>query len=135
MMVTMRCLLISVIAVLLFSCGPSRDTKDTTGYDIISQQCYVIRPEKPAEGDTSAAAAQRRQQEIMAYLEKHQFPQHVAASDSLLFRRANGQEVIFELPAPQDAWEAHTVIVFNPDKNPLFVNLRKGTEQVERYLK
>jgi hypothetical protein len=95
----------------------------------------VLRQVKPAAGDTTAAAAQQKQQELISYLEQHQFTRHVAAKDSLLFRRSNGQEVIIELPVPQDAWEAQTLIVFDPQKNPLFVNLHKGTEQIDEYIK
>jgi hypothetical protein len=129
----MRYLLFSIL--LLAACnGASRNEQNADGYDLITQKCYVLRQIKPAAGDTAAAAAQEKQQELIHYLEQHQFTRHVAAKDSLLFRRSNGQEVIIELPAPQDTWEAHTLIVFDPQKNPLFVNLHKGTGQIDQYL-
>ena len=77
----------------------------------------------------------QRKQVIMDYLERHGFTKHIAAKDSLLFRRTNLQEVMIELPTPQDAWETNTIIVFDPAKNPLFVNLHKDTTQVEHYIK
>jgi len=128
----MRYLLLSIV--LLAACNTSREQQNTDQYDLITEKCYVLRQVQPAAGDTAAAAAKQQQQEIAAYLEQHQFTRHVAARDSLLFRRANGQEVIIELPTPQDAWEAHTIIVFDPQKNPLFVNLHKGTAQIDHYL-
>ncbi len=129
----MRYLLLSIL--LLAACKSSdRKNESTDLYDVITGKVYVLRQVKPAPGDTSAAAAQQSQQQLISYLEQHQFSRHVAGKDSLLFRRANGQEVIIELPVPQDAWEAHTLIVFDPQKNPLFVNLRKGTAQIEQYI-
>jgi hypothetical protein len=131
----MRYLCLSIFIFLLAACHPSRDQQNAAAYDVITQKCYVLRLIKPAAGDTAAAAAQQQQQEIITYLEQHQFTRHVAGRDSLLFRRANGQEVIIELAVPQDAWEAHTLIVFDPEKNPLFVNLHKGTGQIDQYIK
>jgi hypothetical protein len=118
----------------LAACTNSRKHSEADSYDLITEKCYVLRQVKPAAGDTAAAAAQQKQQELITYLEQHQFTRHVAGKDSLLFRRANGQEVIIELPTPQDTWEAHTLIVFDPQKNPLFVNLRKGTAQIDQYI-
>jgi hypothetical protein len=130
----MRYLFLSIL--LLAACNSaSRNEQNTDSYDLITQKVYVLRQIKPAAGDTAAAAAQQKQQEMISYLEQHQFSRHVAAKDSLLFRRSNGQEVIIELPVPQDTWEAHTLIVFDPQKNPLFVNLHKGTAQIEQYIK
>jgi hypothetical protein len=129
----MRYLLLSIL--LLAACKSSdRKNESTDLYDVITEKVYVLRQVKPVPGDTSAAAAQQSQQQLISYLEQHQFSRHVAGKDSLLFRRANGQEVIIELPVPQDTWEAHTLIVFDPQKNPLFVNLRKGTAQIEQYI-
>jgi hypothetical protein len=128
----MRYLFLSIL--LLAACRSDRNKESTALYDVITDKCYVLRQVKPAPGDTAAAAAQQRRQELVAYLEQHQFTRHVAGKDSLLFRRTNGQEVIIELPTPQDTWEAHTLIVFDPQKNPLFVNLRKGTSQIEQYI-
>lgn len=130
----MRYLFLSIL--LLAACNSAdRNEQNTDNFDLITQKVYVLRLVKPAAGDTTAAAAQQKQQELISYLEQHQFTRHVAAKDSLLFRRSNGQEVIIELPVPQDTWEAHTLIVFDPQKNPLFVNLHKGTEQIDEYIK
>lgn len=128
----MRYLFLSIL--FLAACTNGTKQTDSDKYDLITEKCYVLRQVKPALGDTAAAAAQQQQQELAAYLEQHQFSKHVAGKDSLLFRRANGQEVIIELPVPQDTWEAHTIIVFDPQKNPLFVNLHKGTAQIDQYI-
>jgi len=128
----MRYLFLSILFFAACANGPKQTDSDK--YDLIREKCYVLRQVKPAPGDTAAAAAQQQQQELATYLEQHQFSKHVAAKDSLLFRRANGQEVIIELPVPQDTWEAHTIIVFDPQKNPLFVNLHKGTAQIDQYI-
>jgi hypothetical protein len=127
----MRSTLMLLIAVLLFSCNQSRDSKERAAYDIITEKSYVIRDVKPVSGDT----VQQRKQIMIDYLERHGFTKHIAAKDSLLFHRTNALEVMIELPAPQDAWEANTIIVFDPAKNPLFVNLHKDTTQVEHYIK
>lgn len=128
----MRYLFLSIL--LLAACSNNRKQSGSDKYDVITEKVYVLRQVKPASGDTAAAAAQQQQQALVTYLEQHQFARHVAAKDSLLFRRTNGQEVIIELPVPQDTWEAHTLIVFDPQKNPLFVNLHKGTAQIDQYI-
>ena len=127
----MRSTLIILTACLLFSCNQSRDGKERAAYDIITEKSYVIRDVKPIGGDTVL----QRKKVMMDYLERHGFTKHIAAKDSLLFHRTNAQEVMIELPAPQDAWETNTIIVFDPVKNPLFVNLHKDTTQVEHYIK
>jgi hypothetical protein len=128
----MRYLFLSIL--FLAACSNGRKQSNSDSYDLITEKVYVLRQVKPAPGDTSAAAAQQQQQALITYLEQHRFARHVAAKDSLMFRRTNGQEVIIELPVPQDTWEAHTLIVFDPQKNPLFVNLRKGTAQIDQYI-
>ena len=124
------------IAVLLFACNPTRNEErstDRSAYDVISEKCYVYREFKPAASPlTDSVLALRKQ--LTDYLDQHQFKGHIAGKDSLLFHRANGQEVIIELPTPQDIWEQSTIIVFDPLKNPLFVNLHKGTAQLEQYI-
>jgi hypothetical protein len=127
----MRSTLILLIAGLFFSCNQSRDEKNRAAYDIITEKSYVIREVKPVSGDTVF----QRKQVMMDFLERHGFTKHIAAKDSLLFHRTNAQEVMIELPAPQDTWETNTIIVFDPAKNPLFVNLHKDTTQVEHYIK
>lgn len=127
----MRSTLILITTILLFSCNQSRDSKDRAAYDIITEKSYVIRDVKPISGDS----VQQRKQLIIGYLGRHGFSKHIAAKDSLLFHRTNAQEVMIELPAPQDAWEENVIIVFDPAKNPLFVNLRKDSTQLEHYIK
>lgn len=129
----MRYLFLSILIFASAACK-DRNKPDDSKYDVITDRCYVLRQVKPAPGDTAAASALQHQQELTAYLEQRQFTRHVAGKEGLLFRRSNGQEVIIELPAPQDTWEAHTIIVFDPQKNPLFVNLRKGTAQIDQYI-
>lgn len=124
------------ITVTLFACNHSRNdehTTDKSAYDVISEKSYVYREFKPAASAENDSVLQLRKQ-LTDYLDQHQFKGHIAAKDSLLFHRANGQEVIIELPTPQDIWEQSTIIVFDPQKNPLFVNLHKGTAQLDHYI-
>lgn len=124
------------IAVLLFACNPSRNDErntDRSAYDVITEKVYVYREFKPASSPLTDSVLQLRQQ-MTDYLDKQGFQRHMAGKDSLLFHRANGQEVIIELPTPQDIWERSTIIVFDPQKNPLFVNLHKDTTQLAHYL-
>ncbi|CAL1521229.1 hypothetical protein [Chitinophaga sp. MM2321] len=119
----------------LFACNPSRNDHqiDKSAYEVISEKCYVYREFKPAPGPLVDSVLQLRKQ-ITDYLDQQGFKAHMAGKDSLLFQRANTQEVMIELPQPQDAWEANVVIVFDPQKNPLFVNLHKGTSQIDHYI-
>jgi hypothetical protein len=129
-------LFISCAAVLLFSCNQSRNSnEDTSSYDIITEKSYVVRNVKPVSGDAQVDSILQRKQELVSYLERHGFSRHVAAKDSLLFRRNNRQEVIIELPVPNNPAEANLIIAFDPMKNPLFINLKKDTIQVEQYIK
>ncbi|PSL49438.1 hypothetical protein CLV51_101770 [Chitinophaga niastensis] len=123
------------IICLLFACNPSRNdhSVNRSAYDVISEKCYVYREFKPTPGALTDSVLQLRKQ-LMNYLDQHQYKAHIAGKDSLLFHRDNGQEVIIELPVPQDIWEHSTIIVFDPQKNPLFVNLHKGTSQIEQYI-
>ncbi|MEV4882505.1 hypothetical protein SAMN05660461_4372 [Chitinophaga ginsengisegetis] len=124
------------ISLLLFACNPTRNderTTDRSAYDVITEKCYVYREFKPASNPLTDSVLQLRK-ELTDYLDQHQYKRHMAGNDSLLFRRENGQEVIIELPTPQDIWEQSTIIVFDPQKNPLFVNLHKDTTQLEHYI-
>ncbi|HVI46312.1 MAG TPA: hypothetical protein VM802_15660 [Chitinophaga sp.] len=125
-----------LVTAALFACNPTRNDHqvDKSAYDVITGKCYVYREFKPAASPLMDSVLQLRKQ-ITDYLDQQQFKAHIAGKDSLLFRRANGLEVMIELPAPQDAWEANTIIVFDPQKNPLFINLHKGTSQIEQYIK
>ncbi|MBO9728916.1 MAG: hypothetical protein J7623_09790 [Chitinophaga sp.] len=125
------------IAIGLFACNPTRNdgqTSDKSAYDVISEKSYVYREFKPASSPLNDSVLQLRQQ-LTDYLDRHDFKRHMAGKDSLLFHRANGQEVIIELPTPQDIWEQSTIIVFDPQKNPLFVNLHKDSTQLDHYIK
>lgn len=121
---------------LCLSCNQTRNSsEDTSSYDIITEKSYVVRNVKPVSGDPQVDSILQRKQELTGYLERHGFVRHVAAKDSLLFRRNNRQEVLIELPAPANALEANLIIAFDPMKNPLFINLKKDTIQVEQYIK
>lgn len=123
-------------AVFCFSCNQIRNKgEDTSNYDIITEKSYIVRNVKPASGDPQMDSILQRKQELTGYLERHGFVRHVAAKDSLLFRRNNRQEVVIELPAPTNTQEANLIIAFDPMKNPLFINLKKDTTQVEQYIK
>lgn len=124
------------VTALLFACNPSRNDEhsvDRSAYDVITEKCYVYREFKPAAGALNDSVLQLRKQ-LTDYLDQHQYKAHMAAKDSLLFHRENGLEVMIELPTPQDIWEQSTIIVFDPLKNPLFVNLHKGAAQLEQYI-
>jgi hypothetical protein len=126
--------LLALTAGLLFACNPQREKSvDRSSYDVITEKSYVYREHKPAPGPETDSIMALKQQ-ITDYLDQHGFKRHMAGKDSLLFERTNKQEVVIELPAPQNAWEANTIIVFDPAKNPLFVNLHKGTAQIEHYI-
>jgi hypothetical protein len=119
-----------------FSCNQTRNSsEDTSNYDVITEKSYVVRNVKPVSGDPQVDSILQRKQELAAYLERHGFARHVAAKDSLLFRRNNRQEVFIELPTPSNTLEANVIIAFDPMKNPLFINLKKDTTQVEQYIK
>ena len=124
----MRYLLFSLA--LLAACNPVREKTDTTNYEVISDKCFVLR-EQHATADSLVNASR---DSMIRYLQQHDFQARYVKKDSLMFRRANALQVEIVLPAPQDAWESNTIIVFDPQKNPLFVNLRKGTSQVQQYV-
>jgi hypothetical protein len=119
-----------LILVVLAACNPTREQTDTTNYDVISEKCYVIR-EHPNVTDSTVNASR---EQLVKLLKENDFPVRYIVKDSVVFRRKNGLQVELKLPPPQDAWESNTIIVFDPAKNPLFVNLHKGTAQVEKYI-
>jgi len=130
----MRTLLVLLTAATMFSCNQSRNDKDLSAYDVITEKSYVFRVHETKPDDSLSRAITNRQVEMKDYLDRHGFTAHVTTSDSLLFRRTNGQEVIIELPEAEDEWQARTIIAFDPMKNPLFINLHKDTTQVEHYI-
>lgn len=106
---------------------------DTANYDVITEKVYVVRESKPASNpETDSVIA--RQQAFIAYLEKNGFKRHLVQKDSLLFRRENSQEVEMILTPPADTWEMHTIIAFDPAKNPFFVNLHRDSAQLVHYV-
>lgn len=119
-----------LILVVLAACNPTRERTDTTNYDVITEKCFVLR-EHPIKTDSLANASR---DSIVRFLEQNDFKAHYMQKDSIVFRRANGLEVEFALPTPTDAWESNTIIVFDPAKNPLFLNLHKGTGQLKEYI-
>lgn len=124
----MRYLFLSLAV--LIACNPTRERTDTSNYDVITEKCYVLR-EHPDRTDSLVNA---RRDSMVRFLEQHGFPKRYMKKDSMLFRRTNGQEVEVSLLPPADAWESNAIIVFDPIKNPWFINLRKGTGQVEDYV-
>ncbi|MGX5818140.1 hypothetical protein ACWKWU_08090 [Chitinophaga lutea] len=124
----MRYLLFS--CALLAACNSTREKTDTSRYEVISEKCYVLREDRR----TSDSLVNAGRDSIIRYLSQHDFQPRYVVKDSLLFRRENGLEVEIILPIPQDAWESNTIIVFDPAKNPFFVNLHKGATQLQSYL-
>jgi hypothetical protein len=124
----MRYLLLSLAV--LAACNPVREKTDTSNYEVISEKCFVLR-ENHSTADSLVNAGR---DSMVRFLQQHNFQAKYVQKDSLMFRRANSLQVEIVLPAPQDAWESNTIIVFDPQKNPLFVNLRKGTSQVQQYI-
>lgn len=106
---------------------------DTSHYDVITEKSYLVRESKPASnpGTDSVAA---RQQAFMTYLESKGFKRHLIQKDSILFRRENSLEVEMILTPPTDTWDMHTIIAFDPAKNPFFVNLHRDSSQLVRYV-
>ncbi|NIG52558.1 hypothetical protein [Chitinophaga sp. Cy-1792] len=127
--------ILSLAACGLMACNQQRGEKtmDRSAYDVITEKSYVYREMKPAPGPLSDSIQQLKK-EMTDYLDQHGFKRHMAGKDSLLFVRSNAQEVVIDLPTPQDVWEANTIIVFDPAKNPRFINLHKGTGQLEHYI-
>jgi len=129
-------LLIFTVAAIFFSCNHSRnDNRDASAYDVVTEKSYILRNTHPVSSDSLTNIVLQRQEEMSRILERHGFQKHIARKDSVLFRRANGQEVMLELPTPEDAWQANTIIAFDPQKSPLFINLKKDSTQVINYIK
>ncbi|QHS61541.1 hypothetical protein [Chitinophaga agri] len=123
------------LAICSLSCNQTRKgNEDTSNYDIITEKSYVVREVKPATGDPETDSILQRKQVLTSYLERKGFVRHVAAKEILMFRRNNRQEVVIDLPAPATAAAANVIIIFDPMKNPLFINLKKDTTQVEHYI-
>lgn len=121
--------LVPALAILI-ACNQTRERTDTANYEVISEKCFVLR----AHASNADSLVNLQRDSVTAFLETHGFKMKKVEKDSLMFRRQNGLEVDIVLPRPQDAWESNTVVVFDPQKNPLFVNLRKGTAQLKGYV-
>lgn len=126
----MRYIVLMLVLLSAAACNPVRDKTDTTNYDVISEKCFVLRAH-PIRTDSAVNA---NRDSIIRFLEANQYKARYITKDSLLFRRDNGLQVEIVLPAPVDAWESGTIVVFDPMKNPLFVNLHKGPSQVKQYV-
>ena len=124
----MRYLLLSLAV--LAACNPVREKTDTSNYETISEKCFVLR-EKHSTADSAVNASR---DSMIRFLQQNNFQARYVQKDSLMFRRANALQVEIVLPTPQDVWESNTIIVFDPQKNPLFVNLHKGTSQLRQYI-
>lgn len=132
----MKLVLLIFTVATIFSCNPARnDNRDASAYDVVTEKSYVLRNAQPVSSDSLTNIVLQRQEEMSRILERHGFKKHLVTKDSLLFRRANGLEVMLELPAPEDAWQANTIIAFDPQKSPLFINLKKDSTQVTNYIK
>ncbi len=126
----MRYIVLMLALLSAAACNPVRDKTDTTNYDVISEKCFVLR-EHPIRTDSAVNA---NRDSIVRFLEANRYKARYITKDSLLFRRDNGLQVEIVLPPPTDAWESGTIVVFDPMKNPLFVNLHKGPSQVKQYV-
>ncbi|WP_109695826.1 hypothetical protein [Chitinophaga deserti] len=115
-------------ALLALSCNQARERTDTTNYQVITEKCYVLR-QHPIQD----SAVNVKKDSIVQFLNGRGFAAKFIEKDSLMFRRANGLQVEIILPDAQSAWESNAIIVFDPQQNPFFVNLHKGTAQVEHY--
>lgn len=124
----MRHLILSLAV--LAACNPVREKTDTSNYEVISDKCFVLREKH----NTSDSLVNASRDSMIRFLQQHDFQAKYVQKDSLMFRRANALQVEIVLPTPQDAWESNTIIVFDPQKNPLFVNLHKGTSQLQQYV-
>jgi hypothetical protein len=120
--------LIMAAAVLAISCNQTRERTDTSNYQVIEEKCYVMR-QHPMQDSTVNIV----KDSIVQFLNGQGFTAKFIEKDSLMFRRANGLQVEIVLPTAQNAWESNAIIVFDPQKNPLFVNLHKGSAQVRQY--
>lgn len=126
---------LSLLAIVtLLACNQERKKPSKDGFDIITEKTYVLREAQPAAGDSAEAAYYTKQQEIVALLQQNNFKAHPLTNDSLLFRRENGLEVEIILPRHNEGAGKFSVIAFDPKKNPLFINMNKGTNQVTQYI-
>ncbi|WP_341842123.1 hypothetical protein [Chitinophaga caseinilytica] len=121
--------LIMAAALLAIACNPVRERTDTSNYQVIGEKCYVLRQQPMQDSAVKIA-----KDSIVQFLEGKGFAAKFIEKDSLMFRRANGLQVEIVLPTAQNAWESNAIIVFDPQKNPFFVNLHKGTAQVQQYV-
>ena len=130
-------LFILSLAVFSFSCNQTRtreENNDETKLDVITEKCYVVREGKPVSGDPETDSILVRKQQLISYLERHGFVRHVASKEVLQFRRNNRQEVSIDMPEPTTPAATNVIIIFDPMKNPLFLNLKRDTTQVEHYI-
>jgi hypothetical protein len=124
----MRLILISFCFFVL-ACNTVRENTDTAHYEQIKSTCYLIR----MDADDSDTAVNRAREEMIATLSELQIPVHPITNDSIVFIKQTGKPVEIILAKPKNAAESNIVILFDPAKNPVFVNLRKGPSQLTSY--
>ncbi|RAJ01534.1 hypothetical protein LX64_03749 [Chitinophaga skermanii] len=130
----MRYILLGLAVVTAFACNrSSRKQSNKEGFTVIKERSFVLR-ERPVK-DSLLDSVAKRKDAMVAFLTAHNFKQQIVPTDSIMFLRENGLEVEYILPSMTSVWEAYTIIVFDPLKNPLFVNLHKDTTQLAHYLK
>ncbi|HEY0272544.1 MAG TPA: hypothetical protein VGC22_05115 [Chitinophaga sp.] len=108
--------------------------RDTAAYDVITEKSYLVRESKPRTGAPETDSVLAKKEAFTAYLDKQGFKRHLIQQDSLLFRRDNSLEVEMILTPPTDIWERQAIIVFDPAKNPFFVNLHRDSTQLVHYV-
>jgi hypothetical protein len=124
----MRLILISLCFFAL-ACNSVREETDTARYEQIKNACYLLR----MDADDSDTSINRARAEMIAALSELQIPVHPITNDSIVFMKQTGKPVEIILSKPKNAAESNIVILFDPAKNPVFVNLRKGPSQVTSY--
>ncbi|PUZ26718.1 hypothetical protein GA0116948_102254 [Chitinophaga costaii] len=123
------------IAFSLAACHQPNPAKhDTAAYDVIRDKSYLVRESKPLTNTPATDSVLAKKATFIAYLEKQGFKRHVIQQDSLLFHRENSLEVEMILTPPTDIWDMQTIIVFDPAKNPFFVNLHRDSTQLVHYV-
>lgn len=112
----------------------SQPAHDISAYDVITEKSYLVRESKPRTGTPETDSVLAKKASFIAYLEQQGFKRHLVQKDSVLFHRENGLEVEMILTPPTDIWEMQSIIVFDPAKNPFFVNLHRDSTQLHHYV-
>lgn len=128
----MKTVLLLVTGLLLT--GSCQNSKKASLYELIKERCYIMKSEvAPAAGTDSIGTIVAA---IRLYLEEEKkIPLRIVHKDSLLFQKADGTELEFVLPPATDEWEQYRILLFDPQKNPAIIDLRRGKQQVDRYFR